>query len=611
MAEGGSKHMTARMFRSMACGAGLSAFLASSALAYEPAALKWTPRLELGAFYGSSNTSRGEAALWVPLTQGSTALLFGEARGKLFEDDMHEGNFALGYRQMMASGWNFGIWGGYDIRQSQYGNRFHQLAGGIEILSDRWDFRANAYLPLNDSETLFSASVVTTGSELEFTGSTIGLVTTTTTTTTRLEELALWGFDAEIGAKIFATSEDLPGPRHELRLYAGAFHFDHADLPKSVTGPRVRAEWRMDSIVDQWAGSRLALEAEYSHDAVRDDRFEVGVRLRLPLGGSETRTASRALTAQERRMAEGLERDTDIVTSTAKKQSTASSSATEAVKDEETGVRFDRVAMVDGTGDLTATSSTAGDNTLIIASGTLAGAHTLQGNQTLMGGDATIRVQGVTSGIVVDFTAGGPAAILSDASNAVNLTLVGDNTHIAGLEIAGSGFGAPANVGVLVASGVRDVRIADTHIDNTGGHGITFGTLSSGVVSGGGVERTVLFGIVIGQGSTVSIMDTTIADAGIDGINIGSASDVTIAGTTITDTVGNGIIIGGSSTVTLTDSALAGTFGSDGIRFNGIGNALAGANNTAAEATFGGQFCNSLDPSTTNGSFGFDIGNCQ
>jgi hypothetical protein len=451
------------------------------------------------------------------------------------------------------------------------------------------------------------------------------LVTTTTTTTTRLEELALWGFDAEIGAKIFSTPEDLPGPRHEVRLYAGAFHFDHADLPKSVTGPRVRAEWRMDSIVDQWAGSRLALEAEYSHDAVRDDRFEVGVRLRLPLGGSETRTASSALTAQERRMAEGLERDTDIVTSTAKKQSTASSSVTEAVEDEKTGVRFDRVAMVDGTGDLTATSSTAGANTLIIASGILAGVHTLGGNRTVMGGDATIRVRGVTSGIVVDFTADGPAAILSNpGGSSANLRLAGSNTHVAGLEIVGLGDGFN-NIGVFVASGVSDVRIADTRIHDTGAHGIQFSPFSSGVVSGGGVERAGMSGIAIGQGSTVritgtniaevaevgifalgsgivTITDTTIADASSDGIWVAGDSTVTIAGTTIRDVGGNGITIaGGNSNVTLTDSALAGTFGGSGI-FAVSDNTLSGDNNTADGATFGGQFCSI---GSVTGSFGF------
>lgn len=292
------------------------AVLAPGAAAQDLSSPKWTPWLELGGFYGSKDTSRGEAVLWVPLAQGQTSVLFGEARGKLFEDDMREGNFALGYRQMQASGWNLGVWGGYDIRESRFGNSFHQLAGGIEALSDRWDFRANAYLPLNDSENLFRGSFANMGSTVAFTGSTIGLVTTTTTTNLSQDELALWGFDAEIGAKVFSTPLDLTGPRHELRLYAGAYHFDHSDLPSSVSGPRVRAEWRMDDVIDQWAGSRLTLEAEYSHDQLRDGRVEVGARLRLPFGDSGSRVATRTLTAQERRMSEGLERDTDIVTDT-------------------------------------------------------------------------------------------------------------------------------------------------------------------------------------------------------------------------------------------------------------------------------------------------------
>ena len=75
--------------------------------AQEPSRLgaaKWTLWVEFGGFYGSNDSSRAEGVLWVPLAQGATSLLFGEARGKLFEDDIREGNIALGYRQMTPGG---------------------------------------------------------------------------------------------------------------------------------------------------------------------------------------------------------------------------------------------------------------------------------------------------------------------------------------------------------------------------------------------------------------------------------------------------------------------------------------------------------------------------
>ncbi|HRQ28090.1 MAG TPA: hypothetical protein PKW01_13970, partial [Hyphomicrobium sp.] len=68
----------------------LTLAIAPPAIAQDLSAPKWTPWLELGGFYGSDDTSRGEAVLWVPLAQSHNSVLFGEARGKLFEDDMRE-----------------------------------------------------------------------------------------------------------------------------------------------------------------------------------------------------------------------------------------------------------------------------------------------------------------------------------------------------------------------------------------------------------------------------------------------------------------------------------------------------------------------------------------
>ena len=448
---------------------------------------KWTPWVEFGGYYGTDNSTRGEAVLWAPLSQGQSSLLFGEARGKQFEQDMREGNFALGYRQMMPDGWNFGIWGGYDVRRSAFGNTFHQLAGGIEALSDRWDFRANAYLPLNDRENVSASSITTTTTGVQITGPQIGLITSVDTITTGLDEVALWGFDAEIGTKLFATPESMPGARHELRVYAGAFHFDHSDIEHSVTGPRLRAEWRVDNLIDSWSGSRLTFEGEYSHDKLRDNRFEVGARLRLPFGDAGTRPAY-TLTAQERRMSEGLERDTDIV-SDRKTTQTATNVSTieEDVEDAETGVRFDRVVTVDATGNLSTTSTNAGANSLIIADGTagiLNGYHTIQGNQTLLGGGGTLQVRGLTSGNVVEFTAAGSTPTLTTASSNV-VTVGGDNVHLAGLNISGGTFGVSAdsrsntvlsrlNISGPLSDGVRidgyggSTRIQDTTITGAG-----------------------------------------------------------------------------------------------------------------------------------------------
>ena len=458
------------------------------------------PWVEFGGYYGTDHATRGEAVLWAPLSQGTSSLLFGEARGKQFEQDMREGNFALGYRQMMPDGWNLGIWGGYDIRRSTFGNTFHQLAGGIEALSDRWDFRANAYLPLNDRENVATSSIMTpVTSVVDMTGPQIGLITTVDTITTSLDEVALWGFDAEIGTKLFSTAEGLSGPRHELRVYAGGFHFDHSDIDHSVTGPRVRAEWRVDNLIESWSGSRLTFEGEYSHDKVRDNRFEIGARLRLPFGDTGARPAY-ALTAQERRMSEGLERDTDIV-SDRKTTQTATNISTieENVEDAETGVRFDRVVTVDATGNLSSVSTTAGANSLIIADGTagnLNGNHTLQGNQTILGGGETLQIRGLTSGNVVDFTAAGSKPTLAVSSGNV-ITVGGDNVHLTGLNVSGGYYGVWAD------------------------------SRSNTVISRLNISSPWSDGVFLnGTGGSTRIQDTTITGAGDDTIQINAASHV-------------------------------------------------------------------------------------
>ncbi len=545
---------------------------------------KWTPWVEFGGYYGTDNSTRGEAVLWAPLTQSQSSLLFGEARGKQFEQDMREGNFAIGYRQMMPDGWNLGIWGGYDVRRSPFGNTFHQLAGGIEALSDRWDFRANAYLPLNDRENVATSSIMTpVTSVVDMTGPQIGLITTVDTITTSLDEVALWGFDAEIGTKLFSTAESLSGPRHELRVYAGAFHFDHSDIDHSVTGPRVRTEWRVDNLIESWSGSRLTFEGEYSHDKVRDNRFEIGARLRLPFGDAGTRPAY-ALTAQERRMSEGLERDTDIV-SDRKTTQTATNISTieEDVEDAETGVRFDRVVTVDATGNLSTTSTNAGANSLIIADGTagnLNGNHTLQGNQTILGGGETLQIRGLTSGNLVDFTAAGSKPTLTASTGNV-ITVGGDSVHLAGLNVSG------------------------------GTHGVWADSRSNTVISRLNISSPWSDGVFLnGTGGSTRIQDTTITGAGDDTIQINAASHVltvrnselinssyglyvTAANTTLEiDNVQFSNITywalapGGISyqtTINISNSEFSGHFGSTILYLQGT---VSGTGNTASGATY-------------------------
>ncbi|MBM3529533.1 MAG: right-handed parallel beta-helix repeat-containing protein, partial [Alphaproteobacteria bacterium] len=200
----------------------------ASAKAPSPAAVvasAWGPWIEAGGVW-SSERSRAESTLWLPLWQSRTSLLFADLRGKLFEESVAEGNFALGFRHMLPNGWNLGAWAGYDVRRTTTGSLFRQAAFGLEALHPVWDVRLNGYVPLSAPAPGGSlAEVQLSGPQIVMTGG---------------FEVPLYGLDAEIGVRLPWTSD-----KHELRLYGGGFWFDHEDALREVAGPKARLEWRV------------------------------------------------------------------------------------------------------------------------------------------------------------------------------------------------------------------------------------------------------------------------------------------------------------------------------------------------------------------------------
>lgn len=214
-------------------GAGLSV-LAASFLTHDVALAqstpKWLPSINFEAKPGTKR-NLGEADLFVPFAQTDTTLLFGNARARFDEDSNREGNFGLGLRHMLPSGWNLGVYGYYDRKRTDFDNSFNQATLGIEALGRDFDFRANVYLPFGDrakNADSFNTATISGANVLFYGG----------------EERALRGFDAEVGWRVPVWSAD---DTKALRLYAGLFHFDD-NVVKAVTGPRLRAELTMYEI---------------------------------------------------------------------------------------------------------------------------------------------------------------------------------------------------------------------------------------------------------------------------------------------------------------------------------------------------------------------------
>jgi hypothetical protein len=217
------------------------------------------PWAELGGFYGTDNSSFGEAIVFAPVMQGSRDLLFFEERGKLFEGEVREGNYALGFRQMTSSGFNLGAWLGGDIRNSALENTFNQLSGGLEALSADFDARVNVYGPITGPQPGAPGftTVVLQGNNIFMVGG---------------QEVGLHGVDGEVGVRIPVEKLHIDPSLIEFRVYGGGFYYDASDAAQDVSGEKARAELRINDVIPQIPGSRLTAEYQFSHDDVRESR---------------------------------------------------------------------------------------------------------------------------------------------------------------------------------------------------------------------------------------------------------------------------------------------------------------------------------------------------
>jgi hypothetical protein len=442
---------------------------------------KWRPSIDFEVKPGTKR-GLGEADLFVPVEQNATTLLFGSLRGRLDDNENREGNFGLGLRHMLPSGWNVGAYGYYDHRRSELDHYFNQATFGVEALGRDWDFRANVYLPFGERVK----SLGTTGGgdpTASIAGTIVQIITPGPQTR---EERALRGFDAEIGWRVpvFPAEAD-----RALRLYAGMFHFDDG-VVEAVTGPRLRAELTMYEVPGLWEGARVTLGAEFQHDNVRGSQGFAMARLSIPLFPNR---GERKLTAQERRMTERVVRDVDIVT----KAHTVK--APSIVETATVGGSGDAITVLDSatvTGaNLGTAVANAGANATVILRGTFntTGTITTQEGQTLMGA-GTLAVQ-TASGRTAELVM--PGGTIAGTINGITLVATKDVT-ISGLTINNTvASGSPIGInvtgtGVLIANNTITVTINGT------------GTSTALGITGAGAAATVVGNTITATGGTTA-----------------------------------------------------------------------------------------------------------
>jgi len=256
---------------------------------------------------------------------------------------------------------------------------------------------------------------------------------------------------------------------------------------------------------------------------------------------------SQPLTRQERRMLDGLER-ADIFTTR---------SGPELVADEHTDVVFEKVAYVEGGGDLSGMSAAQGANTLIIVNGAVETGdennNTIHDHQTVQGGGSTIPVYGVRSGTVANFTAPGAEAFAHSTDDSDVIALTGDRTHIAGLDIDGDGLGGH---GINVGNGKWNIAIDQNRIHDTG---VQYNKPADGIHLGN-------------NNSHVWIFNNYISDVSDNAIELVSNNDDVRVMDVVINTIGSrdaGIYIRDNNTaITISDVAITDS-NADGIQIRG------------------------------------------
>ncbi len=189
--------------------------------------------------------------------------LFGEFHGLITDDSRLGLNIGGGYRWLTAEGL-FGVNGWYDSQESQTGNDYSQITGGLEYLSPGFDFRTNAYVPINTRENFLG--VVDSGdlNSRDF------FLDYLATDGTGLFERANYAWDAEMGTQVPVIEW--------LRAYAGAYFLNHSD--NATWGARARLEASL------FQGGNLNLSLS------NDDKFGTNVNLEAEVrfsGGIPTR----------------------------------------------------------------------------------------------------------------------------------------------------------------------------------------------------------------------------------------------------------------------------------------------------------------------------------
>lgn len=489
---------------------------------------------------GGSERHIGELDLFLPLWQDNDSLFYADLRAQTDDEGNQEGNAGFGYRQM-GEDWVLGGYGFFDYRKSdETGNTFMQGTFGFEAMTEALDLRANVYIPESGEESASDAATV------ELVGSSLQIRDGV--------ERGLPGVDGEAGYRLWTSQSG----KSEVRAFAGGYYFA-ADGYETVAGPRGRIEARLFDIGFLGEGSRFTLGAEVTNDGVRDTQGFLVARLTIPFGGRR-RSASGGL---DRRMADYVVRDVDIVTGTAW--------TGESVAYLNTGVAVGDVSLMTGGDDIAGAAAGGGVGDLFLLDGS-GGAFTstesivLTQGQVLLGGGSSVELVGLDSGKQATYTApGSRPTVTADVTPPVGGGLAGgvvlsDDNMVIGLDID--------NVSTVDFSvGILGRTITGAYL------------IDNAIATSGGVYAN--YGIYLWDAPESTVIDNIITTSGNRGVGLylwGGSNFSTATGNDITTSgdFSEGLLVIASSNMTITDNIIE----TSGWNSNGLVVTGSSANNT-------------------------------
>ncbi|MDB4802547.1 inverse autotransporter beta domain-containing protein [bacterium] len=567
---------------------------------------RWNPYLEVEGRAGDG-AERAQGRIFAPIFQDDCSMLFGDIRLMYTDQQAYEGNFGLGYRQMISNRRLWGAYGFFDIKESALDNTFYQGSAGVELLDINWGLRANAYLPDMGAKFAPGGNAFVQGGQIFVQGN---------------RERAYYGMDVEAEHILWRSKKptaNLHAGDVEFWAAGGYFYFDNDTSNfQEVAGPRARVEARLYDLPLLGNDSRIVASAQYEYDDVRGSVSQGFLNVRIPLAPGGCKGCRPKMNLLDRRMVTPIVRDIDIVTNVAQ------DGRIEGAKNAFLGTVLDDVVTLTAADEIQALIEGGADEQVFILDGVdgaemLFSGIDLNDGQILIGGGGSMNVIGCDTGLEAVFTAQGEAFAFDQTdggSNVLNitnnngifgLTTFGGNNSIAGInagnfEISDNTLmGAGANaIGFLPVGDTILGSITNNRLVGTGGDGI--GVLSIGasdidlmiagnsfdMIGGNGIGITASLGSAT---ITTTIDDNTFNGVEDDAVSIGiteidaTASPVINAAITNNRIFGNGLTENGIDIFTGNDTDL--TLVVDNNLFDGVNN---DAIQLDSDATFFGFF---------------------